>query len=187
MDSISRRVSSNWYRQLHPRISGGISGRMCDSTPLTDSQPQSANATTTRPALPLPSPTGSIAQRRSHECLHENTHPRNPFSQTPCFSVNTASYASNDAALNILSQLSTPSSILFDPQFTSRQKPSPAPPFRTFPPSPTTERRPPQVPSTISLQNLESESSTREMDKRHPSSFQQLEKLGEGTYATVSA
>lgn len=23
------------------------------------------------------------------------------------------------------------------------------------------------------------------MDKRHPSSFQQLEKLGEGTYATV--
>lgn len=24
------------------------------------------------------------------------------------------------------------------------------------------------------------------MDKRHPSSFQQLEKLGEGTYATVS-
>jgi hypothetical protein len=25
------------------------------------------------------------------------------------------------------------------------------------------------------------------MDKRHPSSFQQLEKLGEGTYATVCA
>lgn len=25
------------------------------------------------------------------------------------------------------------------------------------------------------------------MDKRHPSSFQQLEKLGEGTYATVGS
>jgi serine/threonine protein kinase len=44
---------------------------------------------------------------------------------------------------------------------------------------------PPTVPSTISLQNLDPGGSTRDMDKKHPSSFQQLEKLGEGTYATV--
>jgi pyruvate/2-oxoacid:ferredoxin oxidoreductase alpha subunit len=100
----------------------------------------------------------------------------------------TASHGSNDAApaLKILDHLCTPSSILFDPEITSRQKPSAAPPFRTFPPSPTNDRRPPpHVPSTISLQNLDIEATTAEMDKRHPSSFQQLEKLGEGTYATV--
>jgi len=98
----------------------------------------------------------------------------------------TASDGSNDTALAILSRVVTPSSLLFDPQFTTRQRPSALPPFRTFPPSPSIERHLPQtVPSTISIQNLDIEDSTSSMDKRHPSSFQQLEKLGEGTYATV--
>ncbi len=99
----------------------------------------------------------------------------------------TASDGSIDTALAILSQISTPSSILFDPRYTSLQRPSALPPHRrTFPPSPTAERRPPpQVPSTISIQNLDIEDKISDMDKRHPSSFQQLEKLGEGTYATV--
>jgi hypothetical protein len=98
----------------------------------------------------------------------------------------TASDGSNDTALAILSRIVTPSSLLFDPQFTTRKRPSALPPFRTFPPSPTLERYLPQtVPSTISIQNLDIEDSISDMDKRHPSSFQQLEKLGEGTYATV--
>lgn len=98
----------------------------------------------------------------------------------------TASDGSQDTALDILNKIVTPSSLLFDPQFTSQQRPSALPPFRTFPPSPTIDRRlPPNIPSIISIQNLDIENSTSEMDKRHPSSFQQLEKLGEGTYATV--
>lgn len=99
----------------------------------------------------------------------------------------TASDGSIDTALVILSQITTPSSILFDPRYTTRQRPTAFPPHtRAFPPFPTTDRRsPPQVPSTISIQNLDIEDNTSTMDKRHPSSFQQLEKLGEGTYATV--
>jgi hypothetical protein len=104
-----------------------------------------------------------------------------------CFSFTTASSdGSNDTALDILSRLATPSSILFNPRYTSITRPSAVPPYRTFLPSPTPERRPPpNVPSTISIQNLDPDQPTADMDKRHPSSFQQLEKLGEGTYATV--
>jgi hypothetical protein len=106
----------------------------------------------------------------------------------PSYLSTTASDGSNDTAVEILSRIATPSSILFDPRYTSRQRPSALPPFRTFPPSPTVEKRLPlHVPSTISIQNLDLEDHTSDMDKRHPSSFQQLEKLGEGTYATVSA
>ncbi|KAG9829336.1 Pkinase-domain-containing protein, partial [Aureobasidium melanogenum] len=39
--------------------------------------------------------------------------------------------------------------------------------------------------STISVRSLGGGQRIPPMDKRHPSSFQQLEKLGEGTYATV--
>jgi hypothetical protein len=102
--------------------------------------------------------------------------------------VTTASLHGSKDALSILDNISTPASILFDPKYTSRQRPSAVPPFRTFPPSPSVERinLPYSLPSTISLQLLDTEEPTAEMDKRHPSSFQQLEKLGEGTYATVS-
>jgi hypothetical protein len=105
-----------------------------------------------------------------------------------CFSFITASDGSSDAALDILSKLTTPASILFDQRYTSRSRPSVVPAYRSFPPSPPSERPPPpNVPSTISLQSLDADHSTADMDKRHPSSFQQLEKLGEGTYATVCA
>ena len=105
-----------------------------------------------------------------------------------CYALFTtaSSYGSKDA-LNILQQTLTPASVLFDPKFTSQQRPSPTLPFRTFPPSPTATRLPHSLPSTISVQNLDTEENTAAMDKRHPSSFQQLEKLGEGTYATVCA
>lgn len=97
----------------------------------------------------------------------------------------TASLYGSKDALAILNQTITPASILFDPKYTSRQRPSPRPPFRTFPPSPKAQQLLLSLPSTISVQNLDKEEPPAAMDKRHPSSFQQLEKLGEGTYATV--
>lgn len=102
--------------------------------------------------------------------------PRGPFK--------TASSTSKDA-LAILQGLTTPAALLFDPRFTSRLRPSPKIPFRTYPPSPSSQRLPHSLPSTISIQNLDPGESAEVMDKRHPQSFQQLEKLGEGTYATV--
>jgi hypothetical protein len=98
----------------------------------------------------------------------------------------TASLYSSKDALDILNSICTPATVLFDPRFTTRQRPSPSPPFRTFPPSPALARAFFSVPSTISVRNLDDTEPPAEMDKRHPSSFQQLEKLGEGTYATVS-
>src|SRR5580700_5723040 len=83
-----------------------------------------------------------------------------------CFSFTTASSdGSSDTALDILSKLATPSSILFNPQYTSLPRPSAVPPYRTFPPSPTSERRPPpNVPSIISIQNLDPDQPTVDMD-----------------------
>lgn len=104
----------------------------------------------------------------------------------------TASHASNDALQQILSTICSPSSILFDPRYTSRPKPHVRPPNRTFPPSPRGGyKTPARLPSTISVHNLATAEERAAfaaaiMDKRNPNSFQQLEKLGEGTYATVS-
>jgi hypothetical protein len=105
----------------------------------------------------------------------------------PSLEFTTASLYGSKDALAILNQTITPATLLFDPKYTSRERPSPRPPFRTFPPSPSAQRVPVSVPSTISLQTLDKEEAPATMDKRHPSSFQQLEKLGEGTYATVRA
>jgi hypothetical protein len=98
----------------------------------------------------------------------------------------TASLHGAKDALSILENLCTPASLLFDPKYTSRPRRSPSPQSRTFPPSPTGLKLAYSVPSTISLQNLDNDTTTADMDRKHPSSFQQLEKLGEGTYATVS-
>ena len=106
--------------------------------------------------------------------------------QLDTLSFTTASLHGSKDALATLKELCTPASLLFDLRFTSLQPPNPLPPFRTFPPSPTAQRIPYSLPSTISFQTLDTEEPPAEMDKRHPSSFQQLEKLGEGTYATVS-
>jgi hypothetical protein len=68
----------------------------------------------------------------------------------------------------------TAAGILFDPKHTSRQAPPPAPRGNVVHEA--------SIPDTASFSTLPSAT----MDaKRHPSSFQQLEKLGEGTYATV--
>jgi hypothetical protein len=76
----------------------------------------------------------------------------------------TGSRASSDP----LSKTVTSGSILFDKKHTSRPAPAPVPHFRVYPQL--------EVPKRLSAMDA----------KRHPSSFQQLEKLGEGTYATVS-
>lgn len=78
-----------------------------------------------------------------------------------------------------LNSICTPSSLLWNPRYTAQQRPSFTPPLRTSS-SPAVRRTPVIVPD-----NLGPGDNIEEMDKRHPSSFQQLEKLGEGTYATV--
>ena len=141
-------------------------------------------------ATPQPQPSTTLATctlcafilLHSHRC-------RSPHLPSPSGSLGTnfttaSSHGSKDA-LAILDLLITPAALLFDPKYTSQQRHSPKIPFGTFPPSPTSQRLPPSLPSTISVQNLDTRESAVTMDKRHPSSFQQLEKLGEGTYATV--
>ncbi|KAI4691021.1 uncharacterized protein J4E88_002498 [Alternaria novae-zelandiae] len=86
--------------------------------------------------------------------------------------------------LRIASQLTTASAILWDPKFTSR-----APPGSLQPVHAGTLVAPHRTDSSISVRNLGdgyTQPIVPTMDnRRHPSSFQQLEKLGEGTYATV--
>ena len=78
-----------------------------------------------------------------------------------------------------IDSICTPASLLWDHRHTSQQRPSFRPPLRTSS-SPAVQRT-----RVIIWDDLETEDNIEEMDKRHPSSFQQLEKLGEGTYATV--
>lgn len=107
-----------------------------------------------------------------------------PHSSRPtCHTLDTT--ASTSYALALLDEIATPASILWDPRYIVRQRPAASPPYYTFPPSPAAKTLVHSLPSTISVQNLDHEEPTADMDKRHPSSFQQLEKLGEGTYATV--
>ncbi|RYN52980.1 Negative regulator of the PHO system [Alternaria tenuissima] len=86
--------------------------------------------------------------------------------------------------LRIASQLTTASAILWDPKFTSR-----APPGSLKPVHAGTLVAPQRTDSSISVRNLGDGHTVPivpTMDnRRHPSYFQQLEKLGEGTYATV--
>jgi len=88
--------------------------------------------------------------------------------------------------LTIANQLATSRDILWDPKYTRQE----APRIRLQPThvgtlavgSLSAEDR---TDSTISVRSLGGGQKIEVMDKRHPSSFQQLEKLGEGTYATV--
>ena len=89
----------------------------------------------------------------------------------------------SSSSLAIASQLTTASEILWDPKVTSR--PPPASYLRpTHVGTLTTSNR---TDSTISVRELGGgdRQVVHPMDQRHPNSFQQLEKLGEGTYATV--
>jgi hypothetical protein len=88
------------------------------------------------------------------------------------------------STLRIASKLTTASAILWDPKFTDRP-----PPGELKATHAGTLAVPVRTDSSISVRNLGEGQIipvVPTMDnRRHPSSFQQLEKLGEGTYATV--
>ncbi|EMD65617.1 hypothetical protein COCSADRAFT_354868 [Bipolaris sorokiniana ND90Pr] len=108
------------------------------------------------------------------------------YSNTPA--PDAARSSCSSSSLRIASQLTTASAILWDPKFTSR-----APPGSLHPVHAGTLVPPHRTDSSISVRNLGDGDANGDttpivptMDnRRHPSSFQQLEKLGEGTYATV--
>jgi negative regulator of PHO system len=87
--------------------------------------------------------------------------------------------------LRIASQLTTASAILWNPEFTTR----PPPVSELKATHAGTLAVPNRTDSSISVRNIGEGQIipvVPTMDnRRHPSSFQQLEKLGEGTYATV--
>ncbi|OCL08983.1 Pkinase-domain-containing protein [Glonium stellatum] len=83
--------------------------------------------------------------------------------------------------LAIANQLTTASAILWDPKYTCRP-----PPGNLRPTHVGTLSLDDRTDSSISVRNLGGGRHIPvKMDRKHPSSFQQLEKLGEGTYATV--
>jgi hypothetical protein len=79
--------------------------------------------------------------------------------------------SSQTAGETALSRTTTVGDLLFDPLFTRQPRPVPTPHYTIYP-----------TPEDTDLSRRKMDSSKR----HHPSSFQQLEKLGEGTYATVS-
>ncbi|KAK6397020.1 negative regulator of the PHO system [Meristemomyces frigidus] len=83
--------------------------------------------------------------------------------------------------LEVADQLTTARATLWDPKFTRRE----APGIHLQPTHVGTLSVGDRTDSNISVRSLGGGSKIEPMDKRHPSSFQQLEKLGEGTYATV--
>lgn len=93
---------------------------------------------------------------------------------------------SSTPPLAVANQLTTASAILWDPKFTNRPPPIGLRP--TYIGKLGLEDR---TDSSISLRSLgggqrfTAQPSQAQMDRKHPNSFQQLEKLGEGTYATV--
>jgi hypothetical protein len=83
--------------------------------------------------------------------------------------------------LQIANQLTTARATLWDPKYTRREPPD----IRLHPTHVGTLSVGNRTDSNISVRSLGGGNKIDSMDKRHPSSFQQLEKLGEGTYATV--
>lgn len=102
----------------------------------------------------------------------------------PPVNTNTA-VPTSTSPLTIASQLTTSREILWDPKFT-RQEPLEIHLHPTHVGTLAVGSLAGQrTDSNISVRSLGGGRRIEAMDKRHPSSFQQLEKLGEGTYATV--
>jgi hypothetical protein len=83
--------------------------------------------------------------------------------------------------LSAAQKLTTPQAILWDPKFTSKEPPA----IVIRPTHVGTLTIDARTDSNISVTSLGGGNRVEIMEKRHPASFQQLEKLGEGTYATV--
>ncbi|KAF2192686.1 Pkinase-domain-containing protein [Zopfia rhizophila CBS 207.26] len=116
--------------------------------------------------------------------LHGDTRPSTTFvaktAQSPSSAEQSRS-STQPSQLQIANRLTTASAILWDPKYTSRP-----PPGKLKPTHAGTLSVANRTDSSISVRNLGGGQHIPVMDNRkHPSSFQQLEKLGEGTYATV--
>jgi hypothetical protein len=108
-------------------------------------------------------------------------------SQQPPAKPNTTNTTllTSSSSLSIASQLTTSREILWDPKYT-RQEPLEIHLHPTHVGTLAVGSLAGQrTDSNISVRSLGGGRRIEAMDKRHPSSFQQLEKLGEGTYATV--
>ncbi|RYP43767.1 hypothetical protein DL768_009692 [Monosporascus sp. mg162] len=90
---------------------------------------------------------------------------------SPSFTTASRKDVPESSTRDILKKTCTAGSVLFDPRFTSAKAPPPVPHYNIYDPPTGTTAFAAQL--------------TKMDPKRHPSSFQQLEKLGEGTYATV--
>ncbi|WPA96712.1 negative regulator of the PHO system [Cercospora beticola] len=123
---------------------------------------------TATPDLSLPS---SAAARKGLS----RSQPRLPTDFT------TADLNSISRATRVASQLTTARAILWDKTYTGKEPPD----IRLLPTHVSTLSVANRTDSNISVRSLGGSHKVEPMDKRHPSSFQQLEKLGEGTYATV--
>lgn len=130
-----------------------------------------------------------IATRRRRSQIKRFETPQNILLCRDCIrhslhSLITASHGSqsptstneNESLSSILSKTQTVGNVLFNANVTSRTQPPPVPHFTVYNN---------QDQSTSSSTKDNSRTSGVMDGKRHPSSFQQLEKLGEGTYATV--
>jgi hypothetical protein len=102
-------------------------------------------------------------------------------SRASAFRENLHSSGKPSSPLTVASQLTTARATLWDPKFTTREPPD----IRLQPTHVGTLSVGGRTDSNISVRSLGGGRKIEPMDKRHPSSFQQLEKLGEGTYATV--
>ncbi|KAK5175321.1 negative regulator of the PHO system [Saxophila tyrrhenica] len=120
-----------------------------------------------------PSSTEATLTTASH---HPSNNTANPPTSHSATSLNRA-----ENPLTVASQLTTARAILWDPEYTTRNPPD----IRLHPTHVGTLSVGGRTDSNISVRSLGGGSKIATMDKRHPSSFQQLEKLGEGTYATV--
>lgn len=111
------------------------------------------------------------------------TVPRSLITAQPRSPPRHAPLSRSSSSLVIASQLTSASDILWDRRVTNRPPPVGLRPTHVG--TLTTSNR---TDSTISVKDLGGGgvSVLSPMDQRHPNSFQQLEKLGEGTYATVS-
>ncbi|KAF2461515.1 kinase-like domain-containing protein [Lineolata rhizophorae] len=164
-------LSNSRSKRLQPE-------RLPERNPKTASPPASDKATA-HPASAYssqPHPPRSHAATGSSSTAHAETTP------SPTSSSTRTSTAAPPSPLAVLSQLTTARAILWDPRVTDRP-----PPPELRPSHAGTLAINDRSDSTVSVRSLTSGSnrSVPVMDKRHPSSFQQLEKLGEGTYATV--
>ncbi|KAI9695366.1 MAG: negative regulator of the PHO system [Bogoriella megaspora] len=155
-----------------PRTPGTTGGMKSPITPRTQAF-NTLGGGSSGPSAPLPLRDNSIFFYKTAQ----------PASRP---SASRASTAGNSAGpstpLAIAQQLTTASAILWDPRYTARRPPKPV----LKPTHVGTLSINDRTDSTISVRDLGAGQHIVGMDnKRHPSSFQQLEKLGEGTYATV--